>query len=301
MKPCDNILQIQRFSVNDGEGIRSTVFFKGCRLRCRWCANPESWSWTPQIMFYAHKCTSCGRCAAVCPSGATQTDAFGRIHYSSALCATCGTCLKSCPHKARVLLGHPLTVEEVLAEIKKDLVFYEESGGGVTFSGGEPFLHPVYLRQLLDACAAWGISTAAESCGCFDWEECSDLIPRLDQLFLDIKLMDAREHQRYTGQDNTLILENIVRCSAANNNIVVRVPAIAGVNATEENIGAMCHFLLEQTNIRHIELLPYHKLGYEKMQALGLHGELFATPSAQELAELTELIHSYGLTTVSYK
>ncbi len=179
--------------------------------------------------------------------------------------------------------------------------FYAESGGGVTFSGGEPYLHPQYLRQLARACRQLGISTCTESCGCFDFAECSDIIAEMDELFFDIKVMDPARHLKYTGRDNAEILHNIAQASMLNNNIVVRVPVIHDVNDDEKNMRLMCAFLREKTSIRRVELLSYHKLGVEKMTALGLPAVVFQTPSDERLRRLREIIGSYGLENVSYK
>lgn len=299
--PTCNIFQIQRLSVNDGDGIRSTVFFKGCRLRCRWCANPESWSPLPQLMFFAHKCTGCARCVASCPQHANRQEADGRITFTAELCQNCGRCQDICPSGARECIGQAMSVDAVLAEIKKDLLFYEASGGGVTFSGGEPLLHPAYLQELLSGCQQLGINTAVESCAAFDFDACRQLLPEFDQIFFDIKLMDAAKHRFFTGASNAEILTNIAQASQLNENIIVRVPTICGVNADTANFHAMCKFLTTQTTIKKVELLPYHKLGCEKMQALGLAAEVFAAPSVQQLKKLAAIIHSYGLLTVSYK
>ena len=228
MKPC-NIFQIQRLSVNDGEGIRTTVFFKGCALRCQWCANPESWSFESQLMFFPHKCNGCGSCLAVCKQGANTRDDNGDIVFRSEKCIACGACIEPCVQNARQQMGKELPIAAVIKEIKKDYIFYQESGGGVTFSGGEPFLHPGYLRQLNQACHSIGINTAVESCAHFDFETCRDIVANIDQLFFDIKIMDSAKHKKYTGVDNVGILENIAAASKINSNIIVRVPVIAGV------------------------------------------------------------------------
>ena len=300
MKPC-SIFQLQRLSVNDGEGIRTTVFFKGCALRCQWCANPESWSFSPQLMFFPHKCNGCGSCIAVCKQGANTRDDNGEIIFHSDKCIACGECIEPCVQNARQQMGKELPVEAVIKEIKKDYIFYLESGGGVTFSGGEPFLHPEYLRKLNQACHSIGINTAVESCAQFDFESCLDIVENIDQLFFDIKIMDCAKHKKYTGQENALILENIAASSKVNRNIIVRVPVIAGVNDDEENMRAMCNFLKGKTSISKVELLPYHKLGFEKMLALGIEAREFSTPSEDKMKHLQELIIGEGLEVVSFK
>ena len=300
MKPC-NIFQLQRLSVNDGEGIRTTVFFKGCHLRCRWCANPESWRFEAQLMYLPHKCCHCGRCADICPAKANTLSKDGALYFNSALCRLCGRCITACPMQARQQLGEQLSVQEVINEIKKDYLFYMESGGGVTFSGGEPYLHPQYLRELADCCHRLGINTCTESCGYFDFEQCKDIIAAMDALFFDIKLMDSAKHKHYTGQPNAVILSNISKAAKINSHITIRVPVIKDVNDDLQNMQLLCQFLTQNTNIKHIELLTYHKLGVEKMTALGLPAQVFQPPEEHRLTKLKEIITSYGLTNISYK
>jgi len=300
MKPC-NIFQIQRLSVNDGEGIRTTVFFKGCNLRCRWCANPESWHFEPQLMFLPHKCVSCGACVSACPRQANWQDEAGTLHFNSSSCTLCGSCINICPAQARQQMGKSMSIDAVISELKKDYLFYAESGGGVTFSGGEPYLHPEYLAQLTNACHALGIDTCSESCGFFDFDTVSKLIADMDALFFDIKIMNTAKHKHYTGQSNDVILENIAKASAINKNITVRVPVIADVNDDYVNMHAMCKFLTQKTSIRRVELLSYHKLGLEKMTALGMPAIIFHPPTEQRLEELKEIIADYGIENVSYK
>ena len=300
MKPC-NIFQLQRLSVNDGEGIRTTVFFKGCALRCQWCANPESWAFDAQLMFFPHKCTGCGNCVTVCKQEANVRNNDGAINFISSNCINCGECLACCPADARQVMGEELTIDAVMTQLKKDYIFYLESGGGVTFSGGEPFLHPEYLRLLNARCHQLGINTAVESCAYFDFAACQDIIANIDQLFFDLKIMDTARHKQYTGVTNERILANIEATSKINDNIIVRVPVITGVNDSDENMSALAKFLLAKTSITRVELLPYHKLGLEKMTALGMPAVVFETPSEAKMEELNALLVREGMTIVSFK
>ena len=300
MKPC-NIFQLQRLSVNDGEGIRTTVFFKGCALRCQWCANPESWAFDAQLMFFPHKCTGCGNCVTVCKQEANVRNNDGAINFISSNCINCGECLACCPADARQVMGEELTIDAVMTQLKKDYIFYLESGGGVTFSGGEPFLHPEYLRLLNARCHQLGINTAVESCAYFDFAACQDIIANIDQLFFDLKIMDSARHKQYTGVTNERILANIEAASKINDNIIVRVPVITGVNDSDENMSALAKFLLAKTSITRVELLPYHKLGLEKMTALGMPAVVFETPSEAKMEELNALLVREGMTIVSFK
>ena len=300
MKPC-NIFQLQRLSVNDGEGIRTTVFFKGCALRCQWCANPESWSFDTQLMFFPQKCTGCGNCIALCKQATNVRNNEGAVNFISSSCVNCGECLAVCSADARQVMGEELTIDAVMTQLKKDYIFYLESGGGVTFSGGEPFLHPEYLRLLNDKCHQLGINTAVESCAYFDFAACQDIIANIDQLFFDLKIMDSTRHKQYTGVTNERILANIEAASKINDNIIIRVPVITGVNDSAENMLALARFLREKTSINRVELLPYHKLGLEKMTALGMPAVVFETPSETKMGELNLLLAREGIMTVSFK
>ena len=233
------IFQIQRWSVNDGEGIRSTVFLKGCPLRCQWCANPESWHGNPEVVFLQEKCTGCGRCAIVCDADAVRIDPLSGKAVAAGECRGCGKCCEVCAGGARKQIGMRVTVDEVMAVIKRDAVFYRESGGGVTFSGGEPFVQTEFLRQLVLACGRIGLDTAVETCGYYDWQQVSDIFARLDCVFIDCKHMDEAVHKRWTGVSNRLILANIARISRLAPRTVVRVPVIREVNASEHNIRQM--------------------------------------------------------------
>jgi pyruvate formate lyase activating enzyme len=301
MKSCNGtIFQIQRWSVNDGEGIRSTVFFKGCPLRCQWCANPESWQGRPEVLYFRERCSGCGRCAVVCPtSAATMVD--GKSELDRTKCTACFQCCEVCPTGARKKIGSTVSVDEVLAVIKRDAIFYRESGGGVTFSGGEPFAQMEFLRQLATACQRLGIDTAVETSGHFDWEQARDIIAGLDAVFVDIKHMDEAVHVARTGVSNRLILENIRRISELQPNTIVRVPLIEEVNATEQNIRQLGEFLKQQTQVAGVELLPYHDFGEAKYGAVGGAGHKFTTPDATKIERLKEILTECGIAIADFK
>lgn len=288
------VFQVQRWSVQDGDGIRSTVFLKGCPLRCRWCANPESWNPQPEVMFFREKCSGCGRCVPVCDTGAA-----GEANQS--LCRHCGACARVCPSGARQTAGRWMTVEEVVKSLQRDAVFYRESGGGVTFSGGEPFAQPEFLRQLVKGCVRLGLDTAVETCGCFDWDAVQDIVRELDCAFVDVKHMDDAEHRRLTGSGNCRILENVSRLARTVPRTIVRVPLIAGVNDGEENLRALCGFLRADAPVAGVELLPYHDLGVSKGRALGREAELFAAPARERIEALKKQITGWGIPVVDYK
>jgi len=301
MKPCSGtVFQIQRWSIHDGEGVRSTVFFKGCPLRCRWCANPESWSSTPEIFYFQERCTGCGRCVAGCQVGVNSLN-NGILHFDRAKCTGCGACVEICPTGARKKMGAVMTSEEVMKVINRDAIFYRESGGGVTFSGGEPFMQLDFLRELVLNCIRIGIDTAVETCGYFDWEQGKDIIALLDGVFIDIKHMDDRIHQKVTGVSNVPILENVIRIAELQPNTIVRVPLMEEINASEKNIRAMCEFIKQHTKVKGVELLPYHHLGEPKHNAKGELCPVFTTPDAKKIAAMKEMIASYGIEIVDYQ
>ncbi len=289
------IFQIQRWSVNDGEGIRSTVFLKGCPLRCQWCANPESWHAVPEVLYLPERCTGCGRCISACPAGILSLDAASGKVISSGVCEGCGRCSAVCPTGARKVIGSRVTVDEVMKVVQRDAVFYRESGGGVTFSGGEPFAQPEFLRQLVLACNRLGFDTAVETCGFYDFDPVRDIFERLDSVFIDIKHMDDAVHRRWTGVGNRLILANVEKISCLNPNTIVRVPLIGEVNANEANIRAMCEFLCQKTQVKGVELLPYHDFGKSKQHAAGMADQVFTTPDAVVVEHFEQLIAGYGI------
>lgn len=302
MKQCSgNIFQIQRWSLHDGEGVRSTVFLKGCPLRCKWCANPESWNSSPEVLYFPERCSGCGRCAQVCETGAIILGDGNINGFERARCCGCGKCWDVCPTGARKKIGSTVTVEDVLKVIKRDAIFYRESGGGVTFSGGEPFAQSEFLRQLVAGCSRIGIDTAVETSGCFDWEQVKDIFELLDCVFVDIKHMDDETHKKLTGVSNRRILKNITLMSQMHPKIILRVPLIEGVNTDEENIRSMCEFIGQNTTVEGIELLPYHDLGKSKYSALGVAFNPFTTPDATKIEEIKKILIDYGISIVDYK
>ena len=301
MNPCNGtIFQIQRWSINDGDGIRSTVFFKGCPLRCQWCANPESWNGRPEVLYFRERCSGCGRCATVCPTGAA-TLVDGKSELDRAKCTACFQCCEVCPTGARKKMGSTVSVDEVLAVIKRDAIFYRESGGGVTFSGGEPFAQMEFLRQLATSCQRLGIDTAVETSGYFDWEQARDIIAGLDTVFVDIKHMDDEVHTGRTGVSNRRILANVAAISRLNPNTIVRVPLIEEVNATEQNIRSLAEFLRQQTQVAGVELLPYHDFGEAKYRAVGAVGHKFTTPDAAKIEKLKGILSECGIRIADFK
>jgi pyruvate formate lyase activating enzyme len=276
-----------RYSLHDGPGIRTTVFMKGCPLRCWWCHNPESQATKPELMYFAERCLGCGDCIPVCPEGAVQW-VDGAISISTA-CKSCGTCVETCPAGARELAGRWMTVAETLTEIEKDVVFYDQSGGGVTFSGGEPLLQARFLEALLDGCRAKKIHTVLDTCGLAPREVMLRLSGKVDLFYYDLKLVDGGKHKQYTGVPNDVILENLEALAQAKAAVVIRFPVIPNVNDDAENIAAMTK-LLARLNLREIHLLPYHKLGIEKYSRLHVANRMDGVkpPTSQQMQNLAE-------------
>ncbi len=270
------IFDIQRNSYVDGPGIRTTVFFKGCNLRCAWCHNPESQSAKPQMMFYKNKCTGCGKCKEKCPNALEA-------------CALCGRCTIFCPRDARKICGKEYSVDEVLREIIKDKTFYENSGGGVTFSGGECMLQIDFLTEILKACKENGIHTAVDTAGHVPYDQFERIIPYTDLFLYDIKCFDSELHKQYTSLGNELILENFKRLSGTGKPIWVRIPIIPTINDSLEEMIKIKTFLDLCRKPEKIELLSYHALGEHKYSALGMCVRKFDAPNSNTMEYLKSI------------
>ena len=264
------IFDINRFAVHDGDGIRTTVFFKGCPLRCVWCHNPEGLAEMPQLAFYAHKCTNCGLCAANCPSGAHKiTDGVHRFDRTA--CLACGKCETLCINGALKLYGQTVTVEKLLPVLIQDKAFYDNSGGGVTLSGGECLLQASFCGELLKALKQNGIHTAVDTCGDVPREAINAVLAYTDIFLYDIKALDERLHLRCTGHSNRQILENLHYLADKNVPVEIRYPFVPGYNDGEaEEIAA---FLAQFSNITKVRMLPYHNYAGSKYAALGLENK----------------------------
>ena len=260
------IFDIQRFSIHDGPGIRTTVFFKGCNLRCEWCHNPESISPKPVIEFYAHKCIRCMQCTTVCPNHCLIADQDVPI-YNRASCTGCGKCTVVCYAQARQLAGKKMTVDEILDIVKLDKPFYAESGG-LTCSGGEPMLQHDFLLRLMQKAKLLHLHTAVDTAGNvpFTWFE--QIRPYVVLFLYDLKIMDDIKHMKYTGVSNKRIIRNLIQLADGRNNIYIRIPIIPEVNDHEENMESAANLISQLSGISKIELLPFHPLGAAKYASL---------------------------------
>jgi len=294
------VSDFQRFSIHDGPGIRTIVFLKGCPLRCAWCANPETVDPRPEIMLIPHNCIGCGRCYEVCPTNCFSESEEGRISSidrDRCLLPECGTCQHVCYANAINISGRYLTVAEIMDVVMQDREFYDRTGGGVTFSGGEPFAQPGFLLELARTAKTLKLHTAVETCGHVNWNMLSTVLGYLDYVLYDLKHMDPDRHLQGTGVGNQVILENLKRIAATGKPIRVRLPLIPGFNDSEKNIRATADFIAGFSNLEALDILPYHRMGEPKWgqlhQEYRLHG--VTPPDKDRVYELADIARTYGI------
>lgn len=267
------LFDLQHYSVHDGPGIRTVVFLKGCPLRCLWCSNPESQDARPQLRHFMARCRACLECRSACPAGAVTAEEGRRApRFDRARCEACGDwrCVEACPNEALAIAGYSMAAEAVADRVAADVDFYRNSGGGVTFSGGEPLAQPGFLADLLRACRARGVHTAVETCGHAPAEVLDAVEPLVDLFLFDLKAADDALHRRLTGAGNALVLGNLRRlCERAPGKVLPRLPLIPGLNDGAEALAAMAD-LLASLGLRHVELVPHHPLGRAKYAELGM-------------------------------
>lgn len=265
--PC--VFNIQKFSIHDGDGIRTSIFFKGCPVSCIWCHNPESQRYQKELMLFHDRCTACGSCVRHCPNGVNEI-VDGKLVMDREKCTACGVCTDWCLNNAREVAGKEYTVQELVKEAEKDRMFYEDSGGGITLSGGEVMAQDMdYIEKLCHILHDKGYSVNIDTCGYVPYENFKRILPYVDTFLYDIKAMDPEVHKHYIGVDNELILENLKKLSEDGARINIRIPVIDGVNATEEFMNCVIDFLRENNiRVKQVNLLPYHNTGMHKYRKL---------------------------------
>ena len=289
------IFDIKRYAIHDGPGIRTTVFFKGCPLRCRWCHNPESWKARPELGLRRSRCVRCGRCVDICTRHAISQGEGGPV-TDPQKCALCGACVTACSAGAREIIGRKATVADCLAEVRKDVIFYDQSGGGATFSGGEPLMQPEFLLALLEACRAEGIRTAVDTTCHAEPKIMQRVAPAADLFLCDIKHMNRRSHEQYTGVDNRQILDNIATLAKTGREVIIRIPIIPGFNSDESNLRETAQFVQALQTVRRVDILPYNRGGLEKAVRLTGARDLMQAqvPSDDIMNKIAETLRDYG-------
>ncbi len=291
------IFDIKRFAIHDGPGIRTTVFLKGCPLHCLWCHNPEGIENKFELIARPSRCARCYSCISACPLAAISENS-GPIEIDRSRCDLCGKCVKVCMYEALEMAGREISVKDVIEEVEKDRIFYEQSGGGVTISGGEPLGQPMFCGKILTALNKKNIPAALDTSGLAPWEVLATNARKADIVLYDLKMIGAKKHKKYTGVSNALILDNLKKLSREHKNIVIRIPLAAGVNDDDENIRLTIDFLTPLETIKKVSLLKYHKGGSEKYKNLGKAScfKIYETPSDQRMEEVRRSFTNAGFT-----
>ncbi len=291
------VFNIQKYSIHDGNGIRTTLFFKGCPLSCQWCHNPESQRYPVELLYYHERCTYCGTCVEVCPQKASVWDGR-RVKVDRSKCTACGICADECLAGAREIAGKTYTVDELVQEAAKDQMFYEESGGGVTLSGGEVMCQDMdFIETLCKKLSRRGYSIDIDTCGYAPYENFARILPYVDVFLYDIKLMDPEKHKKFVGVDNHQILQNLIQLNRDGAKINIRIPVIQGVNAEDSFIKEVIRFLQEnQIRTVGVNLLPYHNTGKSKYANLdrGYAEELYKVPPTEQMERFRQMFQMSG-------
>jgi pyruvate formate lyase activating enzyme len=293
------IFDIQRFSIHDGPGIRTTLFFKGCPLRCRWCQNPESHNPGPEVAFYTERCVGCFACKEVCPDEAIVESQDIRIDHKR--CDACGKCVSECTNRALRRIGEWWEAGPLLEEVLKDRDFFEDSDGGITLSGGEPAFQVEFLREFLPLIKDEGIHVNMETCGMFRWDDVKKILSHLDIIYFDLKFIESGMHKKFTGRDNRTIIDNYVELAKIFPNLEARMPVIPTINDSPENIIEIARFLKDNKH-KSIHLLPYHKLGEAKLPRIktDLRPLNLKIETLDYLSSAKDLFESEGICPILY-
>ena len=293
------VFDVQRFSLHDGPGIRTTVFMKGCPLACRWCHNPEGMRTAPEIVVSPDRCIECGACVDACPHG-LPSGAGGGWAEAKDRCEACGRCVEACPTEARRLAGRTVTVEQLVDEVTRDRLFYDESGGGVTFSGGEPLHQADFVLACLEILKQQAIHTAVDTCGLADRHDLLRAAPLADLFLFDIKHMDEVAHAEWAGAPNARILANLEALAQVHPAIWVRVPVVPGVNDDPDNLRRTAALAATLPGVQRVSLLPYHVFGEDKRERTGGPGAPFSAtpPRPDHMREIAAIFEQAGLLTV---
>ncbi|MDD3722996.1 MAG: glycyl-radical enzyme activating protein [Lutibacter sp.] len=291
------IFDIKKFAINDGPGIRLTVFFKGCNLACKWCHNPESISPKVQKMYNAKKCIGSVKCIENCPNDALKMTSEGIVTDYN-ICNLCGICAEVCPTKAFEMLGSEIPISELMKKIDNEAIFFDQSGGGVTFSGGEPLMHSDYLIEALKECGKRMYHRVVDTTAFAKLETVLEVAKHTELFLIDLKVMDSEKHKEFTAVGNEKILSNITELAKTNCEIIFRIPLIKDVNTSEENIEKTANFINSlEGNRRVVNLLPYHNIAGNKHLKLGApnKNQVFETPNLNEIANIVSLFDSFGI------
>lgn len=293
------IWDIKKYALHDGPGIRTTVFLKGCPMRCLWCCNPESQDANPEIIWIGENCIRCNLCLEICPAQAISEENNKGKTVDAEKCDLCGLCVSRCPGEALKLVGRLMSVDEILREVVKDEVFFYRTKGGLTLSGGEPLAQPDFAYELLRQYKTeeHGLHTAIETSGYADWAIINRILEYTDLILFDIKHMDSTQHMRLTGVDNKLILQNARRIASSSKQLIIRFPIIPGCNDNEKNVDSTAAFVRELSGVEEIDILPYHRLGEPKYARMGkeytLSGQQSVPP--EHLASIRSRMERLGL------